>query len=114
MVIESTFNLLVSFIAKILEAGLEDLWLKRYFPPFLRCHAFGFSPKRKQSIKLVDFEGVFFLLGLGLGVSFISFLLELIVFYKKSHSGAASGSSLGCNRCSCKQKRDKGTNNRVD
>ena len=68
-------------MARILEAGIAEFWLRKYFPKQSNCYASDQTLKTKSVIKLSDFEGVFALLGLGFGIALLFFVGERL-FYK--------------------------------
>ncbi len=53
-----------------------------YFPVQNQCRADAKRGGRTSPIKLLDFIGTFLLLGIGIGVSFIIFIIELILGMK--------------------------------
>ena len=70
-------------------SGLINYWTDKYTPNVDKCLIKSNKPKINsendglKALMLKDFTGAFLLLGLGLSMAFLVFLLELIVFYYK-------------------------------
>ena len=75
-----------SFILYFWENGVLSRQRQIYFPAIPQCRSDQNSRRKmmesshkKAAMKMIDFTGVFLLFGIGLGVSFLTFLLEIIV-----------------------------------
>ncbi len=63
--------------------GIVALYKERYFPSADQCRT-DVPPKTNTGpLKLVDLTGPFFLLGLGLSLSIMIFIIECLVMYLK-------------------------------
>ncbi|KAK4013130.1 hypothetical protein OUZ56_025370 [Daphnia magna] len=80
-------------IMKMREAGLVDLWNKNFQPDTRECLLNEKASKiNKRIIKQLELEnlvGSFVVLAIGLLVSLIIFVGEVIIFYRFSHRGTA-------------------------
>ena len=70
-------------LLKLVESGLLKYWLNQYIPNIDKClvnnHVAGSKKENMIPLKLIDFSGIFLLLGVGLLASFLSFLCELML-----------------------------------
>ena len=69
-------------------SGLINHWADKYTPNVDKCLIKNNKPKINsdnglKALMLQDFASAFLLLGLGLSVAFLVFLLEMIVFFYK-------------------------------
>jgi len=65
-------------------AGIIDLYKKKYFPSTKQCRT-DIPPETKtQSLTLVEFGAAFMILGVGLTLSLLAFLTEIISKYFSS------------------------------
>ena len=70
-----------SFLMRMWEGGLGKHWLRMFTRAAGHpCNVDTQSPDSKTIITLDDFSGVFLLLGTGIVLSFLIFILEQIVF----------------------------------
>jgi len=67
------------------EAGLHDYWSAKYVKKTDRCNLDKYKEEnsKPKAIKLVELSSPFLVLGIGIGLSAITFLIERIVFYGK-------------------------------
>jgi len=66
-----------------MEAGLYDHWKKVYIPSIDKCNLNTYQNSRKtvKPIRLVELSSAFFVLGIGIGFSILTFLLERVVHF---------------------------------
>ena len=62
----------------MIESGLVDHWMKKYWPSINRCSADNLS-KAGQPMNLDDTQSAFFLVFLGLGLAAMTLLVEVII-----------------------------------
>jgi len=66
-----------------MEAGLVDHWKKVYIPSIGQCDLNNYqkSQKKTKPIRLIELSSAFFVLGIGLGLSILAFLMERIIHF---------------------------------
>jgi len=64
-----------------MEAGLVDHWKTVYILSIGQCdlNTYQKSKKKTKPIRLIELSSAFFVLGIGLGLSILAFLLERII-----------------------------------
>ncbi|XP_046450957.1 glutamate [NMDA] receptor subunit 1-like isoform X2 [Daphnia pulex] len=68
----------------LLESGLLPFWLKRYTPNIDKCLVGKTKPQRRMMpFTLLDLSSAFLFLGIGVGLSFFTFLLEVMTQFKR-------------------------------
>lgn len=68
----------------LLESGLLPFWLKRYTPNVDKCLVGKTKPQRRMMpFTLLDLSSAFLFLGIGVGLSFFTFLLEVMTQFKR-------------------------------
>lgn len=75
------------------ESGQLPFWVKNDVPPARKCFAQS-NPRRNLSqqvpIQLKDLMSAFFILGIGLGLATLAFLVEKIIHLKTRRSAVVS------------------------
>ena len=68
---------------RLMEAGLVDHWKKVYIPSIGQCdlNTYQNSQKKTKPIRLIELSSAFFVLGIGLGLSILAFLMERIIHF---------------------------------
>ena len=63
---------------RALEAGLDDVWKKKYIPSIDRCKLENHhdSDAKPKPIKLFQLSSAFLILGFGISLAFVAFLVE--------------------------------------
>ena len=67
------------------EAGLHDYLTAKYVPKTDRCNLDKYQEEnsKPKAIKLVELSSFFLVLVIGIDLSILTFLIEIIVFYGK-------------------------------
>jgi hypothetical protein len=81
-------NIVLFFFSRsleyLLESGLLPFWLKRYTPNIDKCLVGKTKPQRRMMpFTLLDLSSAFLFLGIGVGLSFFTFLLEVMTQFKR-------------------------------
>lgn len=77
------------------ENGLLKRWITKYYPNIEKCRVKNWKPTGKASaLKLNDMWGAFVLLGLGLSVSFLIYLMELIASLRKEREATLQSGNI--------------------
>ena len=63
---------------KMIESGLVDHWMKKYWPSINRCSADSLS-KAGEPMNLADTQSAFFLVFVGLGLAILSLFSEILM-----------------------------------
>ncbi len=75
------------FILRMWACGVVSLYKHRYFPSTDQCRTDTPPQTKTRPIKFIDLLPPFFILGLGLSLSILSFAIECFVGYLKGKYG---------------------------
>lgn len=75
-------------LKRFAESGLANYWVKKSMPKLDQCQLdnYAVASAEKRVLSLYDLMGPFLFLLAGISVSFLAFLIEIIVFKLRKHA----------------------------